>query len=112
MTVSPQNELSYLGVRAPNPPTVVVTTRAPTSGVSGIDAQFPIGTIWINKTGATAFILVSIVALVPTWDEIGAGATVIATINNQAPVGGNFNMVGTANQITVTPALGSDTFSI
>lgn len=112
-TVSSQNSLSYLGVTAPNPPTVVATTRAPTiPGVRGMDVNFPIGTIWVNTTAGTAYILTSIVALTPTWDQIGSGATVIATINGQAPIAGNFNMLGTANQITVTPALGQDTFTI
>jgi hypothetical protein len=47
-----------------------------------------------------------------TWDALGGGAVSIATINNQPPIAGNFNMVGTANQIAVAAVAGADTFSL
>lgn len=111
MTVNGQNELSYLGVRAKNPPDQVIASRAPVSTAGG-DYQYAVGTLWVDQVAGAAYELVTVLGTTGTWVALGGGGVAIATINNQAPVAGNFNMIGTASQITVTPALGSDTFSI
>jgi len=110
-TVSSLNELSYLGVRSSNPPNQVVASRAPLSTVGG-DYQFPVGTLWVDQLAGASYQLVSVVGTTGTWDAIGGGAVQIATINNQAPIGGNYTLAGTANQITATNTAGTTTFSL
>ncbi len=113
MTVSPQNELSYLGVRAPNPPTVIKATRAPTTG----DIAFQIGTSWIDTVGLANYTLVGFTGTAATWDENGAGVGVVATLTADTggalnPTAGNINILGTAGQITTTGAASTITVSI
>ncbi len=108
MTVSGQNELSYLGVRAPNPPNLIKAQRAPTAQ----DANYQIGTIWVDNTGGAAYILVIVVGATATWDEIGAGVGIIATINTNNPIAGNYTLAGTAAQIAVAQTAGTSTFSL
>ena len=112
-TVSPQNELSYLGVTSPNPPTVIKATRAPTTQ----DANFPVGTIWVDTAGAANYMLVKVAGSTATWDENGAGVGVVATLTADTggalnPTAGNINILGTANQISTTGAGSTITVSI
>lgn len=108
MSLSPQNELSYLGVRAPTPPNQLVKTRAPTAQ----DFKYPIGTLWVNKTIGASYQLVLVVGSTATWAVLGGGASDINTINGQAPAGGNYTLAGTANQITATNTPATTTFSL
>lgn len=100
MTVANNNNLSYLGVVAKNPPNLIQALRNPLAA----DYQYLIGTLWVNTAGNQAFILTFIAGQVATWTEIGAGMGVVAqlTADNAVaaiPVGGNLNLLGTANQI-------------
>ena len=108
MTVSGQNELSYLGVTAPNPPNLINASRAPTAQ----DANYKVGTLWVDSVDGSAYILVLVVGQTATWDEIGAGVSTIATINTNAPIGGNYTLAGTAAQIAVAQSAGTSTFSL
>lgn len=93
-----------LSVQNPNP---IIAKRAPNSA----DTGFPLGQTWIDKVGNTSYTLTSVAAGSANWVSTG-GAGAVNTINGQLPVAGNFDMVGTANQITVTPAPGQDTISL
>lgn len=113
MTVSPQNNLSYLGVQATHPPQQIVTTRAPLAS----DIHFPIGTLWVNKTAGSSYQLAALSGGVASWDALGGGATQIATITGDSggalsPTAGNINILGTANQITTTGAGSTLTLSV
>lgn len=88
-------------------PTPIIAKRDPNSQ----DTGFPLGQTWVNKIGNSIWSLSSVAGGGANWVGLGGGAAGVDTINGQMPVAGNFNMVGTANQITVTPAAGSDTFS-
>jgi hypothetical protein len=83
---------------------------------SSTDNIYPVGKRWVNTVANDEWVLTSFSStsgiLSANWLNVGGGASQISTINSQAPIGGNFNMVGTTNEITVTPTAGTDTFSI
>ncbi len=110
-TVSGQNELSYLGVRASNPPNQIVASRAPVSTAGG-DYQFAVGTLWVDQVGLAAYELVNVLGTTGTWVGLGGGASDINTINLNAPIAGNYTLAGTANQISKAETAGTTTFSI
>ena len=119
MTVASKNELSYLGVNASNPPNVIYSTVAPTSGVGGTgNSSTPIGTMIINTSTGASYQLVSASGSSaqgtynPTWVALGGGAAAVATVNNLSPTAGNITLAGTANQITATSAGSTVTFSL
>lgn len=74
------NAQAYEGVRATNPPTVVKATRDP---VNGQDKKYPIGTIWVNTSTNTVFILSSASGGTNTWQPLsnnsGAASGTTAT---------------------------------
>jgi hypothetical protein len=109
--VSP-NGLAYTGVKAPTPGNVQVFLRAPISS----DFQgFSLGDIWIYKNGSASEIyqLGDVVANSATWILVGASTGgEIETINSNAGVAGNYDLVGTADQITITETAGTSTFTI
>ncbi len=111
MTVNGQNELSYLGVRAKNPPEQIIASRAPVSTAGG-DYQYAVGTFWVDQVGLAAYELVKVLGTTGTWVGIGGGASDINTINLNAPIAGNYTLAGTASQITVAETAGTSTFSI
>ncbi len=111
MTVNGQNELSYLGVRAKNPPEQIISNRAPVSTAGG-DYQYAVGTFWVDQVGLAAYELVKVLGTTGTWVGIGGGASDINTINLNAPIAGNYTLAGTASQITVAETAGTSTFSI
>lgn len=87
--VSPYSPLQQSGVRAKNPPELIIPypPREPTS----LDYGYFLGTLWLNQ-GVSLSVLAS-VTISPTvksatWVELGGGSATIT---------------GTANQITVTP---------
>lgn len=114
MTVSPQNDLSYLGVRAPNPPNQIVAANAPTTN----DYRFPIGTLWLDDVANTSWQLTHVAGTTATWTALGTGAVGgIVTITGdtggaESPLVGNFSLLGTANQVKVTGAANKETFSL
>lgn len=100
----------YLGVRALLPPDLQIATRAPTSA----DKAYVKGTLWLNTANSTAFMWPGS----SNWISLGSGTTgAIVTITGdsggaESPLAGNFSLLGTANQITVTGAANKETFSL
>ena len=86
----------------------IISKRTPTAN----DTGYPLGQVWVDKSNDSYWALTSVSAGVATWQVLGAGGGSIATINLQPPIAGNFNIVGTANQIAVTPGAGQDTLSV
>jgi hypothetical protein len=105
--------LSYSGL-AVTPPSII-STRAPNS----TDINYPLGQIWINKSAGSAYILTQNSNGTATWNLLGAGATgAIIGITGDAggqevpDGGGNFNILGTANQVTTTGSANTETLSL
>lgn len=77
---------------------------------------FPVGKVWINTVAGNVFQLVNFSSaggsVTANWVSLGGATTAIATINNTAPIAGNFTLAGTTNQITVTTTAGTATFSL
>lgn len=90
----------------------VVQTRAP----STYDWNYPIGKPWVDKLNNACYKLTSVTSSAgintANWQATGGGTTSIATINNNAPVAGNYTLAQTANQITITETAGTSTFTI
>lgn len=90
---------------------LVKSVRSPTTS----DIKYPIGTIWINTSNNTAWLLTSNPGV---WSEFAAsvaGAIVSITGDSggaESASGGNFNLKGTANQIAVTGSANTETFSL
>lgn len=73
-TLPNSNPLSYLGVQAENPPTVVRQSRSPlTTDTSGGSGPFPLGTIWIDTQIRVIYSLVASAGNVATWSVLGGG---------------------------------------
>lgn len=74
------------------------------------NVNYPIGKRWINTVANTNWVLTSITAfngvLTPTWVPSGGTTTDVSTISGNsgtaAPVAGNINILGTANEFTTT----------
>lgn len=90
---------------------LIKSVRAPTSN----DKKYPIGSIWINTATSTSY---QLVATPGVWTILGAAAGGdIQTITGDSggallPTAGNINLLGTANQIAVTGAGSTETFSL
>lgn len=99
----------YTGVRAIAPPDLTIADRAPTA----TDTAYVPGEIWLDKTNLASYQWSG-----TTWIVLGAGAVGgVATITGdtggaEVPLAGNFNLLGTASQITVTGTANTETFSI
>jgi len=100
----------YMGVRAIQPPDLIVAERAPTS----TDVAYVMGQLWLDKLAEAAYQYVS----GGDWISLGSGTTgAIVTLTGDsggaiAPVAGNIDILGTANQITVTGTAGTLTFTL
>lgn len=100
----------YLGVRAIMPPDLQYAERNPTSS----DKAYVKGTLWLNLSGATAWMWPGS----GNWIALGSGTVGgIVTITGdsggaETPSGGNFSLLGTANQIIVTGGSHKETFSL
>jgi hypothetical protein len=108
MTITGDNPLAYQGVKAQNPPNLVLAQRAPNAQ----DISHDLGSFWLNEATDTMYVLVDISAGAATWDALGGGGAGIDTINGVAPAGGNFTLAGTADQITATNGASTVTFSL
>ena len=101
-----------VGARPENVEVPHLDTRAPATS----DVNYPVGKVWINTSGNAAYILTSLTsfngAVTGNWQATGGGSSAIATINTNAPVGGNYTLAGTANQIAVAQSAGTTTFSV
>lgn len=101
----------YLGVRALLPPDLQTATRNPLTS----DTAYVKGTLWLNKVSATAFMYSGAAGL---WISLGSGTTgAIVTLTGGSggalsPTAGNFNLLGTANQITSIGSGSTITFSL
>lgn len=90
---------------------LVRSTRNPTSN----DTKYPIASMWINTSNNTAWLLTSNPGV---WSEFAAsvaGAIISITGDSggaELPSAGNFNLLGTANQISVTGSAATQTFSL
>ncbi len=108
------NPLSYEGVKATNPAQVIQALRNPLA----TDIGFDIGTEWVNTVSSTVWFLTHLSGGVATWSAAGSGTVgAIVTLTGGSggglsPTVGNFNLLGTANQITSTGAGSTITFSI
>ena len=99
----------YTGVRAIQPPDLTLAKIAP----SGTDTAFQRGQLWLDYVGLTTYMFSG-----TSWITLGSGTT--GSINSitgdtggaEVPSAGNFNLLGTANQITVTGTANTETFSI
>lgn len=100
----------YMGVRAILPPDLQQATRNPTSS----DKSYVKGTLWLNTSAATAFMWPGS----GNWIALGSGsAGGIVTLTGGSggaltATAGNFNLLGTASQITSTGSGSTITFSI
>lgn len=90
---------------------LVRSLRNPTSN----DFKYPIGSIWINTSNNTAWLLTQNPGV---WSEFAAsvsGAIISITGDSggaETAVAGNFTLAGTANQVLVTGSAGTQTFSL
>ena len=105
------NPLSYLGVRPNNPSPLYFDDRPPTSA----DVKnFQLGTIWVDKDGEDAYILVSVATGVATWVTVGGNPGDLQSITTPdasvvTPTAGNVNflngsgisMTGSGSNLTV-----------
>lgn len=105
-----RNPRQYKGVRAILPPDLQTATRAPTSS----DKAYVKGTLWLDTSASTAYMWPGS----GNWISLGSGTTgAIVTITGdsggaESPLAGNFSLLGTANQITVTGGANKETFSL
>lgn len=123
------NPLAYEGVRAINPPDFVTAARNPkqtTGGVTPLDYNFDIGTLWLNTTSLEVFMLVDKApSPIATWIQFNAaaGAGINTILDNAGnPVvptaGGVVTIIGDnaaglqtvmtgANELTITTVSGT-----
>ena len=75
-TLPNNNPLSYLGVQAENPPTVIRESRSPlTTDTSGPDGPFLLGTIWIDIPAKILYSLVGSGGNVADWSVLGSSSS-------------------------------------
>jgi hypothetical protein len=90
---------------------VVRSTRNPSSN----DTKYPIASLWVNTSNNTCWILTSNPG---SWTEFAAsvaGAIISITGDSggaELPSAGNFNILGTANQVAVTGSAATQTISL
>jgi hypothetical protein len=100
------------GSRPENVEVPHIDTRAPAAS----DVNYPVGKPWINQSANAAYVLTSLTSLNGTvtanWQSTAGATSAIASINNNAPVAGNYTLAGTTNQIAVAQSSGTTTFSI
>jgi hypothetical protein len=103
------NPQAYQGVRAVNPPEIILspqgatgTGRAPTSN----DKKYRIGTIWINKSANTVYQLTSVAANSATWTQLdnsgGAGSFSTLAVSGTTTLDGNLVLDTAGNKIVST----------
>lgn len=105
-----RNPRQYKGVRAILPPDLQMATRAPTSS----DKAYVKGTLWLDTDASTAYMWPGS----GNWISLGSGTTgAIVTLTGDSggaisPVGGNIDILGTADQINVIGTAGTLTVSL
>lgn len=104
-----QKPTKYTGVRAVNPPAIQFAERAPLSS----DRAYVPGTLWLDTLNLTSYQWSG-----NSWIALGTGAVGgVVTLTGDsggpiAPVGGNIDLLGTADQIETTGTAGTITFSL
>lgn len=105
--------LSYSGLKV-NPP-VVPANRDPNS----TDINYSPGQQWTNTVAGTNWFLGRVSGGTATWNLAGAGGTgaVVSITGNSGGAevpdgGGNFNILGTANQLSVAGTANTETISL
>lgn len=83
------NPLAYMGVESANPPTIVIQPQAPT--IYNVD--FQIGTVWIDSTLDSVYILTNLYQGVATWTAVEKN---ILTVN-----AGTGSAIQTNNEISL-----------
>ena len=103
----------YGGGQVPNPANVIKVTAAPST-----NAKNDIGTIAVDTSAGTAYMLVSLASGTATWAVLGGSAADVNTLGASAgtttvsPSGGKITLASTANQITTTGSAATITFSL
>lgn len=89
-----QNPKKYEGVRAVNPPNVIITDRAPTSS----DTAFIRGDIWLDKTNGIVYMYTNSGNCVVSGSSTSVGINTITGDSGGAltPSSGNMNILGTS----------------
>lgn len=106
-----RSPLQYQGVRAINPPDLIITTRAPTS----TDTAFAKGQLWLDEDAGTAYQHIS----GGDWIALGSGTTgAIVTLTGSSggaisPVAGDIVVTGDATDgVTVVGTAGTLTINV
>lgn len=112
--VSGIDTLSYLNQDEPRYIRKVIAQRAPTSRDK---TGFAYGDMWINQTTDTSYQFMNVTAGAAVWEATAGGSAAVETITGDSggalsPTAGNFNLLGTANQITVSGSGSTETWSI
>lgn len=95
-------------------PGPVITDADPTSS----NYNYPVGQVWVNYSTDTVWQLTSKSSGAANWSALGSGTTgAIVTITGdsggpEVPSGGNFSILGTANQVAVTGGANKETISL
>lgn len=100
--------LSTGGYAQSSAPPPVIAQRAPTSS----DLGYALTQIWLDETTDTLYGNAGESGNTASWPALGGSSSAIGTINTNAPVGGNYTLAGTANQIDVVETAGTSTLSI
>lgn len=90
---------------------LVKSPRSPTSN----DKKYPVGAIWVNTATNSAYILTSAPGNWSLFGTSSGGAINSITGDTggaEIPAAGNFNILGTANQIAVTGSANTETLSL
>jgi hypothetical protein len=99
----------YLGVRAIQPPDLTIADRAP----AATDIAFLRGQLWLDKTNDASYQFSG-----TSWITLGSGTVgAVVSLTGDAggaivPVGGNMDVLGTANEIETTGTPGTITWSL
>lgn len=124
-TLAPQNPLSYMGVKPPNPPNVITDNRAPTT----LDTNYDLGTMWVDYTVPQVYFLALVNGNTATWLPLGGGSTDVQTLTGNSggmvfPTLGNIDILGDAasgmdvvgnpglSRLTIFNTLGTGRFPI
>lgn len=90
---------------------LIKSARAPTSN----DKKYPVGSIWVNTATNSGYILTSAPGNWSLFGSSSGGAINSITGDSggaELPIAGNFSILGTSNQISVTGSAGTETLSL
>lgn len=113
-SLAPQNPLSYMGVKPPNPPDTIVENYSPTT----LDTNFDLGTLWVNHTVPMVFFLAQVIGNNAVWIPLGGGSSDVQTLEGNSggivpPTLGNIFVQGdNASGIDVVGNPGTSTLTI